>query len=155
MELDATDRAIVTELSRDGRVSIAALAERIHVSRAHCYSRLNRLQDAGVITGFTVTVDPVRAGFGASAHVALKLRQHNWRELRARLLSIPEISQVSLIGGNMDVMMMVRARDIADLRRVVFEQLQGLPGVVDTQTYMIFEDHSSDAYLQQDGADRD
>mgnify|MGYP002719603447 FL=1 len=77
MELDATDRAIVTELSRDGRVSIAALAERIHVSRAHCYSRLNRLQDAGVITGFTVTVDPVRAGFGASAHVALKLRQHN------------------------------------------------------------------------------
>ena len=148
MELDATDRAIIAELSRDGRLSVAALAERVHVSRAHCYSRLNRLQDAGAITGFTVTVDPERLGFGASAHVALKLRQHNWRELRAQLLSIPEVSQVSLVGGNMDVMIMVRARDIADLRRVVFEHLQSLPGVVDTQTYMIFEDHPSARYLE-------
>lgn len=146
--LDRVDRAIVRELTQDGRMSVAALAERVHISRAHCYSRLNRLQDAGVIMGFTVRVDPVKVGFGASAHVTLKLRQHNWRELRAQLLAIPEVSQVSLVGGNMDVMIMVRARDIADLRRVVFEHLQALPGVVDTQTYMIFEDHHSSRYLE-------
>ena len=47
--LDRVDRAIVRELSQDGRLSVAALAERVHVSRAHCYSRLNRLQDLSLI----------------------------------------------------------------------------------------------------------
>ena len=42
--LDRVDRAIVRELTQDGRMSVAALAERVHISRAHCYSRLNRLQ---------------------------------------------------------------------------------------------------------------
>lgn len=141
--LDRVDRAIVRELTQDGRMSVAALAERVHISRAHCYSRLNRLQDAGVITGFTVRVDPVKVGFGASAHVTLKLRQHNWRELRATLLAVPEVWHVSLVGGNVDVILLVRARDTADLRRVIFDELQTLPGVVDTQTYMVFDDHAS------------
>ena len=141
--LDRVNRAIVRELTQDGRLSVAALAERVHISRAHCYSRLNRLQDAGVITGFTVRVDPVKVGLGASAHVTLKLRQHNWRELRATLLAIPEVWHVSLVGGNMDVILLVRARDNADLRRVIFDELQTLPGVVDTQTDMIFDDHAS------------
>lgn len=143
MTLDQIDRAIITELTRDGRLSVAALAERVHISRAHCYSRLNRLQDDGVITGFSATVDPVKAGLGASAHVTLKLRQHNWREMKARLLAIPEVWHVSLVGGNMDVVLLVRAKDNADLRRVVFDELQPIPGVVDSQTYMIFEDHDS------------
>ncbi|MDO5633970.1 MAG: Lrp/AsnC family transcriptional regulator [Micrococcus sp.] len=153
MQIDATDRAIIAELSRDGRLSVAALAEKVHVSRAHCYSRLNRLQEAGVIKGFTAVVDPKRLGYGASAHVSLKLHQHNWRELRARLLAIPEVVHISLVGGNFDVMILVRARDIADLRRVVFEHLQTLQGVVDTQTYMIFEDHSSARFLENPSSD--
>lgn len=143
MTLDQIDRAIITELTRDGRLSVAALAERVHISRAHCYSRLNRLQEDGVITGFSATIDPVKAGLGASAHVTLKLRQHNWRELKAQLLAIPEVWHVSLVGGNVDVILLVRARDTADLRRVIFDELQTLPGVVDTQTYMVFDDHAS------------
>ncbi|CAM3612308.1 Lrp/AsnC family transcriptional regulator [Micrococcus flavus] len=151
--LDRVDRAIVRELSQDGRLSVAALAERVHVSRAHCYSRLNRLQDTGVITGFSARVDPVKTGFTASAHVMLKLRQHDWRELRATLLAIPEVWHVSLVGGNMDVILLVRARDTADLRHVIFERLQPLPAVVDTQTYMIFDDHASGQTLPPEPSD--
>ena len=138
--LDRVDRAIVRELTQDGRMSVAALAERVHISRAHCYSRLNRLQDAGVITGFTVRVDPVKVGFGASAHVTMKLRQHDWRELRATLLAIPEVSHVSLVGGNMDVILLVRAADNAALRDVVLNQLQAIPEVIATRTSLVFED---------------
>ncbi|MDY6055211.1 Lrp/AsnC family transcriptional regulator [Micrococcus sp.] len=151
--LDPVDRAIVRELSQDGRLSVAALAERVHVSRAHCYSRLNRLQDAGVITGFSARVDPVLAGFTASAHVMLKLRQHDWRELQAALLAIPEVDHVSLVGGNVDVILLVRARDNADLRRVIFDRIQPLPAVMDTQTFMIFEDHDAGHVLPPDPAD--
>src|SRR5690606_1652666 len=111
------------------------------------HARLQQLQATGVITGFTVNVDPQKLGFGASAHVILKLRQHNWRALRQQLLDIPEIWHVTLTGGPMDVILLVRAKDTADLRRVVFDEIQLLPGVVATQTFMIFDDQVSRSAL--------
>lgn len=146
-QLETIDRRIISALADDGRISVTALAEKVHISRAHCYSRLQYLQKHGVITGYSISVDHARLGFGASAHVILKLRQHNWRALRQKLLDIPEIWQVTLTGGPMDVILLVRARDNADLRRVVFDEIQPLDGVVDTQTVMIFEERTSDSAL--------
>lgn len=147
VELDAVDRSIISALSKNSRISMTALAEHAHISRAHCHSRLRRLQQSGVITGFSINVDPERLGLGASAHVILKLRQHNWRALRQRLLEIPEVWHVALTGGPMDVILLVRAQDNADLRRVVFDKIQPLEGVMDTQTFMIFEDLTSRSAL--------
>lgn len=145
--LEPVDRAIIAALADDGRIPVTALAEKVHISRAHCYSRLQYLQDSGVITGFSVRVDPARLGLGASAHIILKLRQHNWRALRQKLLDIPEVWHVTLTGGPMDVILLVRARSTADLRRVVFEEIQPLEGIVDTQTFMIFDDQVSRSAL--------
>ncbi len=145
--LEAIDRKIISVLAQDGRISMTALAEQVHISRAHCHARLQHLQNTGVITGFTITVDPSKLGFGASAHVILKLRQHNWRALRQQLLDIPEVWHVTLTGGPMDVILLVRAKDTADLRRVVFDEIQPLPSVVDTQTFMIFDDQVSRSAL--------
>ena len=145
--LEPVDREIIAALADDGRISMTALAEKVHISRAHCYSRLQYLQNTGVITGFSVTVNPEKLGLGASAHVILKLRQHNWRALRQKLLDIPEIWHVTLTGGPMDVILLVRARDTADLRRVVFNEIQPLAGVMDTQTFMIFDDQVSRSAL--------
>ncbi|WP_404286369.1 Lrp/AsnC family transcriptional regulator [Glutamicibacter arilaitensis] len=140
LKLDDVDRAIMAELTNDGRQSVTTVAQRVHVSRAHAYSRIAKLQDAGVITRYTAVIDPVKAGLKASAYVTLKLRQHTWRELRDHLASIPEVHHIGLVGGNFDVILLVRAKDNLDLRRVVFEQLQSLPAVLDTQTLLIFED---------------
>ena len=138
--LDDVDHRILAELTRDARQSVTALAQRVHVSRAHAYARINRLQEDGVITRYSAVVEPVRAGLRSSAYVTLKLRQHGWREMRDALSAIPEVHHVSLVGGNFDVIMLVRARDNLDLRRVVFDQIQSMPGVIDTQTFLIFED---------------
>lgn len=145
--LDAVDRQIIAALAQDGRMSMTALADHVHISRAHCHARVQQLQKTGVITGFTINVDPAKLGLGASAHVILKLRQHNWRALRQKLLAIPEVWHVTLTGGPMDVILLVRARDTADLRRVVFDEIQPLSGVVDTQTFMIFDDKVSRSAL--------
>ena len=60
---------------------------------------------------------------------------------------------MSLVGGNMDVILLVRAKDTADLRHVIFERLQPLPAVVDTQTYIIFDDHASGQTLPPEPSD--
>lgn len=140
VKLDDVDHRILAELTRDGRQSVTTVAQNVHVSRAHAYSRINRLQDEGVITRYMAVVDPVKAGLRSSAYVTLKLRQHSWRELRERLAALPEVHHIGLVGGNFDVILLVRAKDNVDLRRVVFENIQSMPGVLDTQTFLIFED---------------
>lgn len=141
--LDETDRRIIAELRHDGRASISAVAAAAHVSRANAYARLNRLIDDGVVTGFTVKADSVKLGQGSSAYVTLRVEQASWQELRDRLEQIPEVEHIALVGGDFDVMLLVRARDNEDLRRVVLEELQSIPFIRDTKTALIFEDHDT------------
>ncbi|AMM33843.1 transcriptional regulator [Sinomonas atrocyanea] len=139
-ELDTVDRAILDQLTEDARRSVTTIAENVHISRAHAYNRLARLQSDGVITKYTALVDPLKAGLRSSAYVTLKVRQQTWRDLRERLRAIPEVHHIALVGGDFDVIILVRAVDNTDLRRVVFDQLQSMPGVLDTQTFLVFED---------------
>jgi DNA-binding Lrp family transcriptional regulator len=138
--LDAVDRRLLDELSRDARVSVRTLAERLHVSRTNAYARLERLLSEGVITGFGVRISPTRAGLGTSAYVSLAIEQNSWREVSRRLAAMPHVEHVALIGGDFDVLVLVRTPDNATLREVVLERLQGLPGVTATRTWLIFEE---------------
>ncbi|WP_112276843.1 Lrp/AsnC family transcriptional regulator [Lentzea terrae] len=139
-ELDEIDRRILRELESDGRLSGRALAERVTISRANAYARFERLVADGVITGFTARVDPLKVGLTTSAYVAMTVRQNSWRDLQAALRAIPEVRHMALVGGEFDVMLLVRAEDNNALRRVVLEQLQTIPGVLSTKTFLIFED---------------
>ncbi|WP_037080111.1 Lrp/AsnC family transcriptional regulator [Pseudonocardia spinosispora] len=142
--LDDIDRSILTELRGDGRLSVRALADRVRISRANAYARLERLTASGVITGYTAVIDPEKAGLVTSAYVTLTVRQRAWRDLHEQLREIPEVRHMALVGGDFDVILLVRAADNAALRRVVLDQLQAIPGVLSTRTLLIFEDMSND-----------
>jgi DNA-binding Lrp family transcriptional regulator len=118
-DLDDIDRRIIAELTADGRVSMRTLAERLHISRAN---------------------DPQAAGLGTSAYVTLTLRQADWREIRAQLQSLEGVAHIGLVGGEFDVILLVRARDNADLRRIVLDTIQSMPGVLSTRTHLVFEE---------------
>jgi DNA-binding Lrp family transcriptional regulator len=75
--LDDVDRKIISELTRDGRMSVTQVAENVHISRAHAYTRIARLTGEGVLTKFTALVDPLKAGLKFSAYVTLKVSQHS------------------------------------------------------------------------------
>ena len=77
--LDGPDRLILSELIRDARTSIRSLAERVHISRANAYARVDRLVADGVITGFSAQIAHERAGLGTSAYVSLSIEQNSWR----------------------------------------------------------------------------
>src|SRR6476660_10649381 len=86
--LDDVDRNIIAELTRDGRMSVTQVAENVHISRAHAYSRIARLTGDGVLTRFTALVDPIKAGLKTSSSGTLKLMRDSWRELRGLLGAI-------------------------------------------------------------------
>ncbi|MDL4772443.1 MULTISPECIES: Lrp/AsnC family transcriptional regulator [Thermomonosporaceae] len=146
--LDEVDRRIVAELSRDGRLSVRALAERLHISRANAYSRLERLTRDQVVRGFSARLDPVGIGLALSAYVTLTIEQNSWKRVRDRLREIPAIRHYSLTGGDFDVIALVRVPDQAGLRDLVFDDLHSIPGVRNTRTMIIFEESSDDMVLR-------
>ncbi|UYM06066.1 Lrp/AsnC family transcriptional regulator [Solicola gregarius] len=138
--LDDIDRRILDALATDGRMSMRTLAETVHISRANAYSRVERMTTDGVIRGFRVDVDPVRSGLGTSAYVTLDVRQADWRQLRARLQQVPGVVHIALVGGGFDAVLLIRARDNEDLRRLVMDEIHGMEGVLNTRTSLVFEE---------------
>lgn len=140
--LDETDRAILAELLQDGRISIRALAEQIHISRANAYTRINRLVSDEVIAGFTAQLNPKNAGLSTSAYVTVTIEQNSWRTVAEALRTIPYIEHIALVGGDFDVLVLVRTPDNSALRHVVLERVQEIPGVRATRTSLVFEEHT-------------
>jgi DNA-binding Lrp family transcriptional regulator len=138
--LDEVDRRIVAALRADGRLSMRALADRLHISRASAYARVERLERSGVITGYTTTVDPQRYGYGVSAYVFLKISQQSWKPVRERILAIPEVEQGALVAGEHDIVLLVRTRDAASLRDLILTRFHEDPDILSTQTELIFDE---------------
>ncbi|MFI6595936.1 Lrp/AsnC family transcriptional regulator [Nonomuraea sp. NPDC050536] len=153
-DLDDVDRKIIAELSKDARLSVRSLAERLHISRASAYSRLDRLLTDGVVRGFSVRLDPAMIGLTTSAYVTLRIEQNSWREVSARLRDVPGILNFALIGGDFDVLALVRVAGQGELRDLVLNDLHSIAGVLSTRTHLIFDESNDDMLLREGTATR-
>ncbi|MCF3963451.1 Lrp/AsnC family transcriptional regulator [Streptomyces fuscigenes] len=154
--LDAVDRAILDILRADGRASVRSVADRVHISRANAYARINRLVEDGVIRGFTASVDHERAGQGTSAYITLKIVQNSWRTVRGLLEELPGAAHIALVGGDFDVLLLVHTPDNRTLRELVLTRLQAIPEVLSTRTLLVFEETNLSPHLPDpDAAARD
>ena len=139
-QIDSVDRALISAVSKDARISLTDLAEKINVSRSTAHSRLQRLRDENVITGFTATVDPHALGLGVAALVFIDIEQHDWRTLRAELAAIPGVEYLAMCAGRFDLMLIARAESIPALRDVLLEQIQRIAGVRSTESVVILDE---------------
>jgi len=139
-QIDDVDRALLSALIDDGRISLTDLAEQVNVSRSTVHARMQRLRDDGVISGFTATVDPAVLGFGVAALVFLDVEQHDWRALRDELAALPGVEYLAMCAGRFDMVMLVRAESIAALRDVLLERIQRMPDVTSTETVLILDE---------------
>src|SRR3954449_6829238 len=139
-QIDSVDRALIEALSDDARMSLTDLADRINVSRSTAYTRLQRLRDEHVITGFTASIDPQALGLGVAALVFIDIEQHDWRSLRTELAAIPGVEYLAMCAGRFDLMLIARAESIPALRDVLLEQIQRIPGVRSTETVVILDE---------------
>jgi DNA-binding Lrp family transcriptional regulator len=140
MSLDAVDRRIIELLTADGRMSVNELAAQVHVSRATAYARLEKLQSTGVITGFTVLVDPAKLGYSVAALVLVNVDQSQWRNVREAVLQLPGIEYLAFTSGGFDLVLLVRLPDIQDLRDVVLVRLHDIPGIRSAQTIFVLDE---------------
>jgi DNA-binding Lrp family transcriptional regulator len=142
--LDATDHTILEVLRRDARISMRELADLAHISRANAYARVRRLEENGVLLGFTTVVDAQALGLGLPAFVHVRIKQNCWKAFKDKALGLAEAVQVMLVAGEFDGVLLVRTRDAAHLRDLVLERIQSMPEVLATQTVLVFEEARPD-----------
>ena len=141
-EMDRFDRAILRELSANGRMSVTDLAEKVGLSKSPCQVRLKRLQERGYIRGFRAVLDPVRLGLDHIAFVEVRLTDTTEAALRAfnaAVQRVPEIEQCHMIAGAFDYLLKVRTRDIRAYREVLGATISALPHVASTSTHVSME----------------
>ncbi|MCW2544910.1 MAG: Lrp/AsnC family transcriptional regulator [Frankiales bacterium] len=140
LELDAIDLDILAALVEDGRMSVSALATRVGVARATAYSRVNRLETSGVISGYAAMLDLSKVQTTLSAIVLLNGGQQAWDALGPLLAERPEIEMAYYVTGLADVVLIVRVADVVALRDLLLQRLQALPGIRGTQTLLVIDE---------------
>lgn len=141
-QLDQFDRRMIELLSRDGRMPVTELAEKVGLSKTPCQVRLKRLVDDGVIKGFRAVLDMKRLGLDHIAFTEVKLsdtREQALAEFNRGVMAIPEIEECHMIAGNFDYLMKVRTSDIRRFRTVLGEKISTLPHVANTSTFVVME----------------
>jgi DNA-binding Lrp family transcriptional regulator len=126
--LDPLDLALLTALRASPRAGILELSRAVRVARATVQSRLERMERAGVITGYGPDVDVAAAGYPVQAFVTLEITQGALEKLHEDLSAIPGVLEAYAITGSGDILCRVAATSNAELQRTLL-QLNGSPWV--------------------------
>ena len=140
--IDSYDKAILDQLSRNGRITITELSRLIGLSKTPCQARVKRLEAEGYITGYRAILNPIKLGLDHVAFVEVKLTSTNERALKAfnaEIMQITEIEQCHMIAGGFDYLLKVRTQSIAEYRHVMGERISSLPHVASTSTFVAME----------------
>lgn len=133
MELDSIDLAILGELQADGRISNAALAEKVGLSPSACSRRLDNLEKSGTIRGYHARLSNKALGHTMTVIVHISLSgqfQKTLREFEDAIKRCPNVLVCYLMSGEYDYILRVAARDLADYERIHRDWLSALPHVV-------------------------
>ena len=132
MELDRIDRQILALLQLDGRLTNAALAEKVHLSASACLRRVQRLERDGVIAGYAALLDPGRIGRGTSVFVEVSLnsqREDALEDFERAVRDCPEILEAHLMSGGSDYLLRIAVADTQEYERIHKQHLSRLPHV--------------------------
>ena len=137
MSLDRVDREMLAILQSEGRISNAALADRLHLSPSPCLRRLRGLEQQGVISGYAAILDRPRLGLGLTVFVDLKVERHSEQsaaEISRALSEAPEVISAHIVSGVADFRLEVVVADLANYERLLFDLLLKLPHVTDVRS---------------------
>lgn len=140
LKLDDRDLKILSILQKEGRISKAALAERVNLTAAPCWERLKRLEKAGIITGYHADVALARIAPHVVVFMAAELEGHraeNFQLFERWVARVDEVVGCWAVGGGFDYILQIVARDIDAYQRLVDALLESHVGLVRYFTYIV------------------
>lgn len=150
IRLDDRDLKIIAILRQEGRISKAELARRVNLSAAPLWERLQRLEKAGIITGYHAQVALKKIANHIMVFMAVELEQHRAEDFQLFERAMDrhdEIIACWAVGGGFDYIVQIIARDIDAYQRLVDEMLEARLGLARYFTYVVTKSVKQSAKL--------
>lgn len=139
VRLDQIDWRILRELQADGRITNITLASRVGLSPPPCLRRVRALEDAGLVSGYTVLLDEAALGFTLTAFAMVGLHNQAETDLRAfenRVIGWPLVREAYMLSGESDYILKCVAPDLTRFQGFVLDELTAAPNVASVKTFL-------------------
>ncbi len=140
MKLDKFDISILEALQKDARLSLQDLGKIVGLTASPCWTRVKRLEDAGVIEGYTVRLSPEKLGLPETVILHVSLDSHSDEalfEFGRALEDIPEVLEAFLVSGDYDYYIRVAVEDTRGYERFLRERLYKIPGIRNSKSSFV------------------
>ena len=144
-KFDDLDMKIITELTRDGNISVPNLSKKLGINASVLYSRIKRLVKKKLIKKFTVVVDESLIGIGVRATMGINRDPKLKDQIHKALLKTPEVIAISEVTGRFDILITLRAQNLEELHTVAIEKIGKIEGIQNTETFVELQRTDKDA----------
>lgn len=148
MFLDELDIRIVDLLQRDGRATQLEISRAVGLSQPAVAERIRKLEDRGVITGYTARVDASKLGKDITAFIGVSIEHPKYFDgFARRVLAMPEVLEAHRVAGQDSYILKVRTRNTKTLDTLLVETLRTISGVTRTHTTIVLTSIKEETYV--------
>ena len=147
-KLDKKDIRILDILKENGSLTVRQIASRTLLPITTVHNRIKRLKSLGVIKRFTIEIDHKKVGKPLAAYVLVKVDskylkgfRRNQHDLVKDLRNLAFIEKADIVTGTIDIVLLIRVKDIEELDRVIIEKLRDIQGIESTETLVILKEN--------------
>jgi len=148
--MDDADKRLLAALQADAHLTADALGSLLHLSPSQAGRRRQKLENDGIIDGYTVRLNPKRLGLTVQAFVQVQMATHDPEKVRvfARIVATrPEIVSAWTLTGDADYLLRVYTEDLAALNVLIHQVLLPQPAVARVQSQIVMDQFKADAPL--------
>lgn len=145
-KLDRIDRNILNELQNNGRLSNVELSKRVGLSPTPCLERVKKLEQEGIIIGYSANLNPAALNAALLVFVEITLSRTSpdvFEDFSKAVMELDVIQECHLVSGNFDFLLKTRVSDMQAYRNLLGDTLLTLPSVSESRTYVVMEEVKS------------
>jgi len=151
VDLDDSDVAILDILQHSGRIRNVELAEKVHLSPPATHARVKRLEEEGVILGYSANLDRNKVGQDCMCFITVSLELHQPDKLKDffnAIQDLPEVLECHHLTGNYDYLLKVVIRNNREMERFISNTLVPMPGMLRVSTSVVLREIKNDTALR-------
>jgi len=143
-EIDIVDQGILNILTKDAKKPFTEVAKKVHVSGGTVHVRMSKMEEAGIVTGSTLTLDYTKLGYRLTAFLGIYLSKSSlYDEVFSHLTDIKEVVSIHYPTGHYSMFLKLICKDTSHLKDIPHDKVQKIDGIVRTETIISLEESLS------------
>ena len=140
-DIDVVDKQILSILMKDAKTPYTDIAKIIHVSGGTVHVRMRKLEQMGIVTGASLSIDYAKLGYDISAFLGIYLDKSSlYDEVAIELRKIPEVVEAHYTTGLYSIFAKIICRDTSHLKNVLHDKIQKIQGIQRTETFITLQE---------------